>query len=248
MLFVRAVVESGYRLSCGSLRASTLFQNADDAREFENRGLVSRHTSTVIAGSCIDVDRFSPEPEDEGQPLVVLPARMLRDKGVEEFVSAARILRTQGVGARFALVGDTDPGNPAAVPRAQLLAWAESGDVEWWGFQTNMPAVLRKAHVVCLPSYREGSPRVLLEAACAARAAVATDVPGCRDVVVDGSTGFLVPPKDGPALAHALRIVIEDGLLRRQFGLRAKERFWREFDPKQVICRTVALYGDVACA
>src|SRR6202023_795346 len=126
-------VGAGYRIACSGERARTLFANEDDAREFRKRDLVSERASVVIAGSCIDVGKFVAQPEQTGDPLVVLPSRMLRDKGVEEFAEAARTLRQQGVAARFALVGDSDDGNPTTIRRTRLRELANSGAVEWWG-------------------------------------------------------------------------------------------------------------------
>src|SRR5690606_34931013 len=152
-------------------------------------------------GSGVELEEFRVSPEPDGIPLVVLAARMLKQKGVMEFVEAARILKSQGHGARFALVGPVDEGNASALTRATLASLVREGAVEWWGPRTDMPKVLAQAHVVCLPSYGEGVPKVLLEAAAAGRPIVSTDVPGCREVVEPGLNGLLVPPRDGAALA-----------------------------------------------
>lgn len=239
---LRGLVEGAYRVALGNPRSTTLFQNSDDARHFESRRLVAPGTFEIIGGSWIDVSDFAPTPLPEGTPLVVFPSRMLYDKGVEEFVEAVRSLKERGVSARFALVGDTDPGNPAAIPREALRAWHKAGTIEWWGYRPDMPAVLREASVVCLPSYREGSPRVLLEAACAGRPSVATDVAGCRDVVEHGKTGLLAPSRDSIALAHALEVLVRDPALRSEMGTRARQRFEARFWPERVASRTMQLY------
>jgi glycosyltransferase involved in cell wall biosynthesis len=209
---------------------------------------VEASRSVLIRGSGVDLARYTPAPEPEGVPLVVLPARMLRDKGVEEFVAAARMLKQAGVNARFALVGDPDPENPAAISLAQLAAWREEGAVEYWGWRDDMATVFRQAHLVCLPSYREGLPKALIEAAACERALVTCDVPGCREVVSDGDNGLLVPARDSAALARALRRLIEDAGLRRALARRSRERAVAEFSLERVIADTLALYRALLAA
>jgi len=176
---------------------------------------------------------------------VVLASRMLWDKGVEEFVNAAGSLQKKGVKAKFVLVGDADSGNPTAVPEAQLQIWNSSGIVEWWGQHNDMPAVFARAHIVCLPSYREGLPKVLIEAAASGRAIVTTDVPGCREIVRHGENGLLVPVRDSKALADALRILIEDPALRAKMGDRGRKIAVAEFSKEQVIKETLSVYHEL---
>ena len=193
----------------------------------------------------MELSRFAATPEPDGLPLVILPARMLRDKGVEEFVAAARSLKQQGIGARFALVGDPDPENPAAIGEATLRRWHCEGVVEYWGWREDMTAVLRECHLVCLPSYREGLPKALIEAAASARAIVTCDVPGCRDVVTEGDNGLLVPPRDSAALANALRRLIVDPQLRARMGARGRQRAVAEFSVEHVITDTLSVYRQL---
>jgi len=151
-------------------------------------------------------------------------------------------LKAAGVAARFALVGDPDPENPASVPQEQLAGWAEEGAVECWGRRTDMPEVLAEAHIVCLPSYREGLPKALIEAAAAGRAIVATDVPGCREVVAAGDNGLLVPARNAAALAEALRALIADPGSRRRMGRRGREIAEAEFAVERIVAETLAVY------
>ena len=168
-------------------------------------------------------------------------------EGVAEFVVAAGRLRAEGVTARFLLAGDSDPGNPAAIPREQLMAWTEEGVVEWIGFRRDMPQLLADCHIVCLPSfYGEGLPKCLAEGAATGRALVATDTPGCRDIVQHGENGLLVPPKDAESLAQALRQLIEDPDLRRRFGTRGRD-IAVGFSLDSVVSRTLAVYEDLQC-
>ncbi len=240
---LRAAISAGYRFALRRPGARVIFQNPDDRNEFLARGLVRPQDHVTIKGSGVDLGRFAPSPEPTGPPVVVLPARMLLDKGVGEFVAAARILREAGVQARMVLVGNSDPGNPTAVPQAKLHAWRNEGAVEWWGFRDDMAEVLGQAHIVCLPSYREGLPKSLIEAAACARPLVASDVPGCREIARAGKNALLVPPRDAKALAAALRELIEDAGLRRRLGARGRDIVEAEFSLPQVVDQTLALYA-----
>lgn len=220
-----------------------LFQNEDDRSLFVSRGLVPREKTALIRGSGVDTVRFAPSPEPEGVPLVVLPARMLWDKGVGEFVEAARILAAEGVRARFALIGEQDDENPAAVPAARLAEWKASGPVEWWGLRNDMPEIYAQTHIVCLPSYREGLPKALMEAAACGRPAVGTDVPGVREVVRNKETGLLVPARDAQALAAALRQLLLDKPLRGRLGEGGRRLAVAEFAQERISAQTIALYG-----
>jgi glycosyltransferase involved in cell wall biosynthesis len=170
---------------------------------------------------------------------------MLWHKGVGTFVEAAEQFQHSGLSARFVLVGDTDPENPGAVSEEQTREWESAGIVEWWGPQESdeMPDVLRQAHVVCLPSYyREGIPKVLIEAASCGRPIVTTDVPGCREIVADGENGMLVPAKDGEALADQIRTLLENQELRREMGREGRRRVEQHFTAQRVADQVVGAY------
>ena len=220
-------------------------QNESD-RELLLNGEIARVEKTVvIPGFGVDTEEFVPRPEPEGDFLVILPARMLWEKGVREFVEAAKELRAQGTTARMALVGAPDPNNPGCIPERQLREWAETASVEWWGPQTDMPAVLCQSHLVCLPSYREGLPKVLLEAGACGRAIVTTDAPGCSAVVRHGENGLLVPIKDSKALANAISDLLRNGDLRSQMGKAGRERAVKEFSERTILCQTLEVYEEV---
>ncbi len=242
---LRAAVATGYRFAMRRRGVRVIFQNPDDRNEFLNRALVEAKDIVTIKGSGVDTNRFAPSDEPPGPTLVVLPARMLYDKGVGEFVAAARQLRQAGVEARFALVGDSDVGNPTAIPLADLQAWQDEGAVEWWGFRDDMPEVLAQAHIVCLPSYREGLPKSLIEAAACARPIVTCDVPGCREIGRDGENALLVPARDAEALVTALRRLIDDPGLRRRLGARGREIAEAEFSLERVVGQTLAVYATL---
>ncbi|MGD0611135.1 MAG: glycosyltransferase family 4 protein [Anaerolineales bacterium] len=225
-----------------------IFQNPDDRAYFLQTGLVDSKQIALIRGSGVDLARFSPAPEPKGMPLVILPARLLWDKGVEDFVEAARLLRAEGAQVRFALVGDSDPENPSSIPASQLNDWSQEGVIEWWGWRGDMEQIYAQANIVCLPSYREGVPKTLLEASACGRPIVASDVPGCREVVRDGENGYLVPPHDPPAVAEALKILINDPSRRIQMGKRGREIAVNEFSAALVISETLAVYRSLVKA
>jgi len=194
----------------------------------------------MIRGSGVEPARFTASPLPEGVPIVVLPTRMLVDKGVHEFVAAARELTEAGVRARFVLVGDSDP-NPAAIPRQDLERWDGTGVIEWWGHRGDMPDVYRLATIVCLPSYREGLPKVLLEAQASGRPVITTDVPGCRDAITPDS-GLLVPPKDAASLSAAIRELLADPDRMRAMGRAGRTRVEVLFDAATLATETVNVY------
>ena len=242
---LRRVVMRLYRLSFGHRNLKVIFQNPDDRQLMEKLQLVAPSDSVLIRGSGVDMSVFEPQPEQEGEPVVVFAARMLWAKGVGEFVDAARQLREQKVTARFILAGDSDPGNPSAVPVWQLEEWHSSGVVEWWGMCSDMPRVFADAHVVCLPSYREGLPKVLIEAAACGRPIVTTNAPGCREVVRHEENGLLVPPRDSVALAAALRRLILSPALRDFLGKRGREIAVAEFSLERVVEDTLSVYREL---
>ena len=217
-------------------------QNNDDAEFMKSLGL--NHVK-IVRGAGVDIIKYYPFEESLSTPLVIMPARMLWDKGVKEFVEAATILINRGITARFVLIGGIDTGNPAAVSIDQLEKWKEEGNVEWWGQQADMPGIFRQAHVVCLPSYREGLPTVLTEAAACNRPIVTTDTIGCREVVRQGENGFLVPVACSEALADALQLLIENPELRKQMGTRGREIVINEFAAEKIISETLNVYEEL---
>lgn len=241
----RASVMALYRIALGHPNLRAIFQNPDDLGLFLRNRLVRPETVVTIRGCGVDVAEFPFTPEPPGPPTVVFPARIIGDKGVREFVAAARILKREGTAAQFRLVGRSDADNPTDVGEETVRAWEREGIVEWKGFSNDMPAELALAHVVCMPSYREGLPRVLIEAASVGRAIVTTDVPGCREVVRHGDNGLLVPVRDAPALADALRTLLADDTLRRTMGARGRERAVAEFSVESFVAESLQVYNDV---
>jgi glycosyltransferase involved in cell wall biosynthesis len=242
---LRPLVRSLFRALLNRRRSALILQNPDDVEEFCRKGIVDSGKIRLIRGSGVDPDEYRSQPEPAGAPVVLLASRLLWDKGVREFVEAARILRRGGSSARFVLVGDGDDQNPASIPTSQVASWQEEGDIEWWGWQQDMPSVIARSHIVCLPSYREGLPKVLIEAASCGRPIVTTDAPGCREIAVNGKTGFLVPIRDGEALARAIEVLIDSKELRWRMGMAGRELVKREFATAAVVHATLTVYESL---
>jgi glycosyltransferase involved in cell wall biosynthesis len=238
----RAVVRPLLRLGSNRPNVRVIFQNAEDRAEYLAAGIVERDRAVLIPGSGVDLEAFRPSPVPAGDPVVMLPARLIYDKGIGEFVEAVRLLRDRNITARFVLVGGLDPHNATAIAADTVQQWITEGVVEWWGHRADMAATLGEATVVCLPSYREGMPKALLEAAAVGRPVVTTDTPGCRDCVEPGVTGLLVPPREALALADALQALLTDPLRRAAMGAAGRRLAERAFGLPLVIERHLALY------
>jgi glycosyltransferase involved in cell wall biosynthesis len=239
--FLRKGIMLFYRLVLR--RTWVIFQNPDDESIFLKNRLVDPEKVALIRGSGVDNRRFIPSPEPDGTPVIILPARLLWDKGVGIFVEAAQKLKAEGLRARFALVGDSDPENPASVPVAQIREWEKKGVIEWWGWHDDMEAVYAQAHIVCLPSYyREGVPKTLIEAAACGLPIIASDIPGCREIVRNGENGLLVPPNDVIPLAVSLKLMIQDSEMRHKMGIRGRIIAEKEFSMDSVIAQTFRIY------
>jgi glycosyltransferase involved in cell wall biosynthesis len=246
---LRPAVRTLMRIAFGGKQARLILQNPDDVRLFERAGIVAPEQVRLIPGSGVDCSRFVAPDENRfsgKDPLrVVLAARLLWDKGLAEFVEAARILKAENRSFEFVLAGVPDPGNPAAVPEQTILAWQAAGLVQWLGHVSDMPNLLAGADIVVLPSYREGLPKTLIEAASCARPLITTDAPGCREVVAHDVDGLRVPARDAQALARAIARLQDDPVLARRLGLAAREKALAEFDERIVIARTLAVYDEV---
>lgn len=247
-LLLRELVSSMLRGALRGSRVHTIFQNPEDRDFFVDRGLVNRARTSVILGSGVDTEAFTVEPEPARVPRVVFGARMLWDKGVAELVEALSLLRARGVPFEACFAGVPDPANPATVTEPQLRAWHARGLIDWRGQVSDMAELLADSHIACLPSYREGLPLFLAEAAACGRASVTADVPGCRSVVTHGQTGYLVPARDALALAQALERLLVDAELRQRMGRAAREFAVRELSADHVVSATLSLYRSLLAA
>ncbi len=242
----RAIAVQLLRLTSRSARTKFVFQHSDDMRFFREHGIIRPSEAVVIRGSGVDLDAFHPTPEPEGTPVVLLVGRMLWQKGVSDLITAAEILQERKVEARFRLVGPLEAGNPSAISRLQLEDWTKSGSIEWIGYQEDMASIYEQSSIVALPTYYgEGVPKTLLEAAASGKPIVATDVPGCREIVYNGDNGFLVPPKNPQALAEALQTLIDLPQLRRKLGERGREIVEEQFSAHSIDQQTVDLYAGM---
>lgn len=241
----RTIVAGLYRLALGKDNLKVIFQNPDDRASLIRLIGLPMHKAEIIRGSGVDLHEFQYTPLPEGIPVVLFAARLLAHKGVREFVEAARLLRSKGHSVRCCIVGSPDPANPSSLSKAELSVWEAEGMVELWGHRNDMANALSAAHIVVLPSYREGMPKVLLEAAAVGRAVVTTDVPGCRDAIELGLTGILVPVRDAEALAYAIESLIEDKERIAAVGLAGRALAEREFDIKHVVARHLKIYQQL---
>ena len=239
---LRFFIHRLFRFLFDNKNGQLILQNKDDLEYFLKNKLVKKDRVKLIRGSGVDINKFIPVEECIGIPIVMLASRMLWDKGVGEFIEAAKILKQEGVEARFVLVGKVDSENPASISNSQLNEWNELGTVEWWGERSNMYEVLAQAHIVCLPSYREGLPKVLLEAASCGKPIIATDVPGCREIVHDGENGVLVPLKDANSLADAIKELVNNPNKRERMGENGRRLVEREFSEEIVAFQTSRVY------
>ncbi len=240
---VRGLLGGAYRALLRRPGVRVLVQNPDDQDQIRRlTGIVP----VLIPGSGVDLRRFIPRPEPPPPVRVLLASRMLWDKGVGEFVAAARLLAERGSPLRLTLVGKPDPGNPAAVGADQLRDWSREGCIDWWGHRSDMPGVMAQAHIACLPSYyREGLPKFLIEAAAAGLPLVTTDATGCREAVEPGVNGLLVPPRDPAALAEALARLGADADLRRRMGERSRALAESRFDAAWIHAAVLNVYSEL---
>jgi len=223
---------------------TTVLLNEDDRRTLVDRGVAPSDRSIVILGNGIDTNQFAPSAQKGSNetPRVLMVSRLLSDKGVEDYLAAARTLHQRGVKARFQLAGSPDFGSRLSITRKQFDRWQREGDVELLGFRSDVPELITESDIAVLPSHHEGLPRFLVEAASSGLPLVATDVVGCRTVVVDGVNGLLVPPRNPTLLADALSKLICDPELRSTYGAAGRQMALDLFDQDKVIPQYVELF------
>jgi len=225
-----------------------ILQNRDDFQMIQELNLLKKEQIFLIKGSGVDLMEFAyskKQLEVDRKLKVLLPARMLWDKGVREFVEAAKLLHIQfSTKVDFLLAGNVDMGNRAGIPVEQLIEWTESKVVQWIGFQKDMVATLKQADIVVLPSYREGLPKSLIEACAIGRPIITTDVPGCREVVEEGINGYLVPKQNVEQLAERMAKLIENEELRHKMGKASRKKAEAEFSIENVLQQTFEIYEN----
>lgn len=240
--YMRLAATLLYRIALGHPNSRVIFQNRSDQQALEQAGAVRADQSVQIRGSGVDLDEFRYVPEPSGPVVVLCVSRLLADKGIHEFAEAARLSSRRGDDIRWVLVGSPDPGNPASVLHTTVQGWHDEGVLEWLGERNDIAQRYQQAHIAVLPSYREGLPKSLVEAAASGRAVVTTDVPGCRDAIDPGVSGVLVPPRDATALADAVRALASDVSRRQAMGQAGRELAEREFGINRIVGKQLDVY------
>lgn len=240
---LRRLLSKLYRYAFRHKNMKVIIQNNDDKTRLINLGALKETQSVLIRGSGVDLVQYNYSSEPNSSPLIVVMAsRLLKDKGVVEYVEAAKLLRAKGVNARFWLAGYLDPGNPTAIDEHQLNQWIKNGDIEYLGYRDNIPQLFSQVNLVVLPSYREGLPRVLVEAGACGRAVVTTDVPGCRDAIVPEKTGLLVKVRDTHSLADATYKLLTNSSFRNYMGTEGRKLAENEFNITKVVGEHMQIY------
>ena len=240
------LAEMGYRQML-SRSTMTIFQNSDDLQLFMQKGWVTSRNSGLIISSGVDTERFRPLGAGRHElPRVLMATRLLWEKGIREFVEAAQIIKRENPSVRFQLAGEWDLEHPNSVDPKWVESVAHTGTIEFLGYLTNLEEELPWIDIFVLPSYyREGMPRVLLEAAACGIPVVTTDAPGCREAVVDGETGFLVPPRDGIALARSISTLLCNPPLCQRMGIAGRQRVLEKFDIRRITEQYLNTYHSI---
>jgi len=235
-----------YRRICyGS--GATIFQNSSDHEIFLKNGWVDPEKSHIVVGSGVDPERFvnGRVPKSSTAPVILMAARLVWMKGISEYIEAAKEVKTKFPNARFLLAGAPDPIHPDSIPDEWINARVKEGVIEYLGYVDHPEKLLQTVSVCVLPSYREGLPRILLEAAACEVPVVTTDVPGCRETVRNGETGILVPVRDGRALAHAIEELLKDPGKARKMGERGRQFIQDQFDVRGIAQKYIAIYSSL---
>jgi glycosyltransferase involved in cell wall biosynthesis len=242
----RFFVSCLYRLALGKRNLKVICQNPEDRETLMQIANLPLSKVVMIPGSGVDLSVCKFKPLPSGVPVVVMAARLLRDKGVHEFVAAARLMAQRNVAVRFCLIGKPDPENPATVTQDELHAWGKEGCVELLGYRTDISSLFSQSNIVVLPSYYgEGLPKVLVEAAACGRAVVTTDHPGCRDAIEPGRSGLLVPVKDSEALADAIQRLIDEPELCQSMGHAGRALAERVFAIEKIVEEHLRIYKEL---
>jgi glycosyltransferase involved in cell wall biosynthesis len=232
-----------YRVALYHKSLAVIFQNIDDKEKLLSTKAVPLEKTHLIRGSGVSLADYPYIPEPEGVPVVSMAARLLREKGVCEFVGAARILKQRGVDVKMHVIGSPDPGNPSSVTIEEISAWEKEDVACFLGYRKDISTLYSQSNIVCLPSYYgEGLPKGLIEAAACGRAIITTDMPGCRDAIISDITGILVEPKDEISLADAIELIINDPVLRKSMGKAGRKLAKEAFTIEHVVHEHMNIY------
>ena len=242
---LRALLYPIYKYAFNHPNQMVIFQNKDDLNEFINKKILKLSKTTIINGSGVDLQKFARIAEPLGTPVVCFAARLIRDKGVFEYISAARLIKKRGIEAKFILAGDLDTKNLTGLNFREVQEIRNESSIEVLGYQNKISDLYLKSNIICLPSYREGLPKSLIEAAAASRAVVTTDVPGCRDAIIPIITGILVPVKYFDNLAEAIIWLIQNPSKRVKMGKAGRKLAEEKFQIKKVIENHLSIYSNM---
>ena len=247
--FLRAMLYPFYKFAFKHKNQLVIFQNEDDAGFLVNwgldRGVIDSSKVRLLRGSGVDLQIHQNSMEPQGKVIITFVARLLVDKGIREFIEASRILHNNGTEAIFWIVGDIDEGNQKSITKQQIESWKQLPNVRFFGFQENIADLYNKSNIACLPSYREGLPKSLVEAAACGRAVVTTDVPGCRDAIEVNKTGLLVPINNAGALAEAFEYLIEYPDVRKKMGVAGRALAEKDFAIEKIVADHMKIYESL---
>ena len=243
---LRALLYPFYKLAFKHKNQLTIFQNEDDAGFLVNwgvkSGVINSSKVRLIRGSGVDLNVYQDSAEPEGKVIVTFVARLLIDKGIREFIDASRILHNNGTKTIFWIVGDIDEGNHKSITREEIASWKELPNVKFFGFREDIADLYSKSNIACLPSYREGLPKSLVEAAACGRAIVTSDVPGCRDAIEPNKTGLVVPINNAEALADAIEYLIDNPDVRKKMGAAGRALAEKDFAIEKIVAEHMKIY------
>ena len=244
--WVKYFIEPLFRLSLNQKENLVIIQNRSDEKALKLIGALERNQSKLIPGSGVNINKFKFTSIPESTPMILMPSRMLWDKGVGVFVNSAKIVKSQKTSVKFVLAGPYDPDNPSSISMLQLNKWNDSGVIEWWGDRDDMPDVYKKSHIVVFPTnYGEGVPKVLLEASSSGRPIITTNTPGCNDIIIDKVNGLLVSPNDPELLASSIINLLNDRSMMTEMGRIGREMAKDCFDVKHVVKEHLLIYATL---
>lgn len=243
--FIRIILYPIYRLAFNHSNQIVITQNKDDAKLLSTWVSVEKKKIKLIKGSGVHINNYLNIDENLKIPVVCFASRLLIDKGVTEFISAAKLLINKGIKCKFYLAGDIDIQNPSSLDNSDLINLKKEGFVKVLGYKKNIPKLFSRSSIICLPSYREGFPKTLMEAAAAKRAVITTDVPGCKDAVINNKTGLIVPVKDSNSLAEAIQVLILNPSKRKKMGREGRKLAEKEFNIKNIVLENINIYDKL---
>ena len=234
-----------YKVALNHKHLKVIIQNHTDKDILLKNQITTKKHIIIIRGSGVNLADYPATPEPKTPPVVVMASRLLKDKGVFEFAEAAKLLKSWHLDVEMRLIGDIDQGNQTSLSQAELDRLATEKNIKIMGYRDDIAQQYAQAHIICLPSYREGLPKSLIEAAACGRAVVTTDTPGCRDAIIPDSTGLLVPIKEAKPLAEALQKLIENDGLRTSMGTAGRILAEKEFTIDKIIKQHLDIYKEM---